>query len=131
MCVRACVICLYQQVCMLIKSDMPAQPSPATCGIYSLLYFHTMSCFITMHSLAGCLVQRAKFPPRLWHVTLLLVTSPKLAAVREFCPQTLAVGHDASDLVPVGTGARFIKRSGNNCHLNVKSSGLYRDGIEK
>lgn len=76
-----------------------------------------------------------KIPPRLLpHIAFLFVMFPKLAAVREFCLLTLSVGHGASDQVPVGKtkhGGRFIKRSGNNCHLNVKFSGLNHDGIEK
>lgn len=69
-----------------------------------------------------------------WHVMPLFVMFPKPAVVREFSPLTLSVGHGAADLLPVGKTkhrGRFIKRSGNNCHLNVKSSGLNHERIEK
>lgn len=84
------------------------------------------SSFITMHNLTGC-----SSPLTL---ALLFVMFPNLAGVFEFSLLTLSVEHSASDLVPLGRtkhGGRFIKRSGNNCHLNVKSSGLNRDGIGK
>lgn len=51
---------------------------------------------------------------------------PKLAPTWEFCLLMLSVRRDASDVVPAGTTKHegsFLKRSGNNCHLNVKSSG--------
>lgn len=57
---------------------------------------------------------------------------PKLVCTWEFCLLMLSARHDASDVVPVGTTEHegsFLKRSGNNCHLNVKSSGWECDGI--
>ncbi len=71
-CVCACV-CVRAQVhkCyVLVSASVHAYyiryfyaTFPATCGIYNLVYFHTLSCFITMHSFTECLVQNLNFLP--------------------------------------------------------------------
>lgn len=86
-----------------------------------------------MHNLTDSLGQNLHFLLEL-NIMLLFVMSPQLIALLEFNLLTLSAGHGASDPLPVDRTEhehRFLKRSGNNCHLNVKSSSLENDGVEK
>lgn len=97
----------------------------------SRIQFHTLS---RCHSLSPCMSLQTLWcsTETVLHITPSLVKFPKLAPTWEFCLLMLSVRHRGSHVVPVGTTKHkgsFLKRSGNNCHLNVKSSGWKCDGI--
>lgn len=97
----------------------------------SRIQFHTLS---RCHSSSPCVSLQTVWcsTETILHITSSLVIFPKLAPTWEFCLLMLSVRHRDSDVVPVGTTKHkgsFLKRSGNNCHLNVKSSGRECDGI--
>lgn len=97
------------------------------------IFSHVVMLHHYAHPYRMCLAG-LRFISWLLYITLLFVMFPTLAPAWEFCLLALSVRHGASDPVPVGRAkheGRFLKRSENNCHLNVKSSGQNHDGIEK
>ena len=79
MCVCACkcYLLIFASVHTYYISYSCATFSATRC-VYILVYFRTLSRFITMHSLTGCLVWVLNF--RLWHIMLLFCHVPKASS---------------------------------------------------
>lgn len=102
----------------------------ALCNHYaeSKIQFHTLS---PCRSSSSC-VSLQTVPKQSCTSLPALSYSLKPAPTRDFCLLMFSARYHDSDVVPAGTTEHkgsFLKRSENNCHLNVKSSGWKCDGI--
>lgn len=89
---------------MLITSDIPMRMwylQPCVFSYTVILHHYAQPYKISC--------AEPRFPPWLWHITLLFIMFPKLAAMWEFWLLTPYVGHSASKPIPVARGQIYKK----------------------
>lgn len=126
------ILWITRTVPLLITNRACVLKQTILCNIYCNRQYLNLFMAVTLHHYASpywITWKEPMFYPWVWHITLLYAMFPELAATWGYSTSLIWIRYLRR--WPSGHGGRFIKRSHNNCHLNVTSSGLRRDGIEQ